>query len=462
MAPSHDAHPDAIHTLVRHVCQTGYDDLPDRVVDAVKKMTLDALGVALVGTLAPGTKETLSVLDRWGGREESSLWVVGGKLPAPAAAMANSFLIHNQEFDCVHDSAVLHPMTAVLPAALATAEVVGNVSGKQLLTAVALGANVACLLGTASRSPMRHFRPGVTGAFGATAAAAKILGFDELRLAHAMGVVYSQISGTLQPHHEGSVVNSMQIGFNTRNALTAVALAAEGIAGPRNVLEGPYGYLRLFEGDYDVSTLVSGPAPAWQVDRVSQKPYPCGRLTHRAVDAALFLRHEESLTAEEVEECRVTAPPLVCRLVGRSLEGGPMTAQFAKLSIPFVVATAIAKGDVFVADFEQEALRDETVLRLADRVRVELDETNQDENAMGPVRLDLRLTDGRTHTTTVEHALGHPENPLSREQHLAKFRRCWEAGAGRLPEVNRQRLIDVVDRLEDLEDASLLCQLLTP
>ena len=191
---------------------------------------------------------------------------------------------------------------------------------------------------------MRHFRPGVTGAFGATAAAAKILGFDELRLAHAMGVVYSQISGTLQPHHEGSVVNSMQIGFNTRNALTAVALAAEGIAGPRNVLEGPYGYLRLFEGDYDVSTLVSGPAPAWQVDRVSQKPYPCGRLTHRAVDAALFLRHEESLTAEEVEECRVTAPPLVCRLVGRSLEGGPMTAQFAKLSIPFVVATAIAKG----------------------------------------------------------------------------------------------------------------------
>jgi len=462
MAPAHDAHPDPIHTVVRDVCQTDFDDLPDRVVGAVKKMILDSLGVALVGTLAPGTKETLSVLSRWGGREESSLWVVGGKLPAPAAAMVNSFLVHNQEFDCVHDPAVLHPMTAVLPAALATAEAAGKVSGEQMLTAVALGANVACLLGTASRSPMRHFRPGTAGAFGATAAAAKVLGFDEERLAHAMGVVYSQVSGTLQPHHEGSMVNSMQIGFNARNALTAVALAAEGIPGPRNVLEGPYGYLRLFEGDYDVSDLMTDRGPVWQVDRVSQKPYPCGRLTHRAVDAALFLRHEKRLVAEDIEECRVTAPPLVCRLVGRSLEGGTMTAQFAKLSIPFVVATAIARGDVFVTEFEQEALRDETVLRLAERVKVDLDETNQDENAMGPVRLDVRLMDGRTYTETVGDALGHPDNPLTREQHLEKFRRCWEAGAGRLPEKNRQRLIDSIDRLEDLEDAALLCQLLAP
>ena len=461
MALSQDARPDAVQTVVRHICQTSFDDLPDRVVDAVKKMTLDSLGVALAGTLAPGTAETLSVLGRWGGREESSLWVVGGKLPVPAAAMVNSFLIHNQEFDCVHDAAVLHPMTAVLPAALATAEAVGNVSGKELLTAVALGANVACLLGTASRSAMRHFRPGTAGAFGATAAAGKILGFEEAQLANAMGVVYSQISGTLQPHHEGSLVNSMQIGFNARNALTAVALAAEGIPGPRNVLEGPYGYLKLFEGEYDVADLVGDPDPVWQVDRVSQKPYSCGRLTHGAVDAALSLRREKSLAGADIEECRVTVPPLVRRLVGRSLDRGPLTAQFAKLSIPFVVATAFVRGGVFVTDFAQEALRDETVLRLADRVRVDLDETNRDENAMGPVRLDVRLTDGTTYTAVVEHALGHPDNPLTREQHLEKFRRCWEAGAGRLPETNRQQLIDVVDGLEDAEDAALICRLLT-
>jgi len=106
---------DAIHALVRNVVDTRYEDLPQKAVDATKTLILDSLGVAIAGSLAPGVSETLGVLEGWGGKGESTVLVSGERLPAPSSAMMNSFLMHNQEFDCVHDLAVVHAFTTVLP-----------------------------------------------------------------------------------------------------------------------------------------------------------------------------------------------------------------------------------------------------------------------------------------------------------------------------------------------------------
>ena len=453
---------DAIHGLVRHVVNSCYEDLPAQVIEATKTFILDSLGVAIVGTLAPGVEATLQILRTWGGKEESTVLVSGEKLPSPSAAMVNSFIMHNQEFDCVHDGAVIHPFTTALPTALAVAETRGNVTGRQLLTAVTLGVDVSCSIGISSRSPMTHFRPGTGGAFGAVAAGGKIMGFDEETLANAMGIVYSQICGTLQPHHEGSMVNSMQTGFNARGAITAIALAAEGVKGPREVLEGRYGYLRLFEGEFQIDDVIANLGRVWQVERVGHKPYPCGRLTHGVAEAALRLRDSYRIAPEDVVEVEATVPPLVHRLVGRPLDVRDPPAQYAKLCIPFVVATALIRNSVFVDDFWEEALSDPEVHELARRIRAVRNTEIQDENAMGPVRLRISLRSGAVHELTVEWALGHPDNPLTREQHLAKFRRCWETGAGHLPQVNCQRTIDLVEHLEDAETVEELVQLLTP
>ena len=453
---------DFIHDLVHHVVSTPYESLPPKAILATKTYILDSLGVALVGTLAPGVKEMQSVLRGWGGKEESTVLVLGGKLPSSSSAMLNSFLIHNQEFDCVHDRAVVHPLTVVLPVALAIAEAKGKVTGRELLTAVALGVDVSCSLGMASRSAMTHFRPGTAGAFGGVAAAGKLLGFGETELANAMGIVYSQISGTLQPHHEGAVLNSMQTGFNARAAVTAVSLAAEGIAGPVDVLEGRYGYFRLFEGEYSLDEVSADLGRVWQVERVGHKPYPCGRLAQGTVEAAIALRNSYGIHPEDVAECEATVPPLVHRLVGRPLDRSSPTAQYAKLSIPFVVATALIRGTVFVTDFQGDALRDPRVHEIARQVRVVRDPHIPDENVMYPAQLSVRLKSGAVHEMAVEQALGHPDNPLSREQHLAKFLRCWEAGAGHFPQANAQLLIDLVDRLEDVPTTDEIVQTLQP
>ena len=457
-----DSRNDAIHALVRHVVVSRYEDLSQRAVDATKTFILDSFGVAIAGTLAPGVSETLGVLSDWGGKPESTVWVSGERLPAPSAAMMNGYLIHNQEFDCVHDLAVVHAFTSALPVALAVAEAKGGVTGRDLLTAVALGVDVSCSIGISSRSPITHFRPGTAGAFGAVAAAGKIAGFDEAALSSAMGIVYSQICGTLQPHHEGAQVISMQVGFNAKAAVMAVSLAARGIVGASGVLEGRYGYFRLFEGDYDIEDVLANLGRVWQVERIGHKPFPCGRLTHGAIEAALALKDQYGFAAEDVHECEVTAPPLVYRLVGRPLEQGVPSPQFAKLCIPFVVAVALIRGTVFVNDFWEEGLRDPVVHGLAGRIKVVQDPKIQDENLMVPLTVRIRLNDGTGHELTLDQVIGHPDKPLTQEQHLDKFNACWAAGAGHLPEDNRSRLADLMNSLEDAPSVEEIVRLLVP
>jgi 2-methylcitrate dehydratase PrpD len=453
---------DAIDALVRNVVNTRYEDLSQGAVDATKTFILDAFGVAIVGTLAPGVPETLGLLSDWGGKAESTVLVSGEQLPAPSSAMMNSFLMHNQEFDPVHDLAVVHAFTTVLPVALAIAEAQGGVTGKELLTAVALGVDVACWIGISSRSPIAHFRPGTLGAFGAVAAAGKISGMDQATLTHAMGIVYSQISGTLQPHTEGVQVNSMQTGFNARGAVTAISLAARGIQGPAQVLEGRYGYFPLFEGEYDVEDVLANLGRVWQVERIGHKPFPSGRLTHGAAEAVLILKERHGFTAEDVGEIEVLIPPLVYRLVGRPLGSGTPSLQYAKLCIPFVAAVALLRDTVFIHDFGEEGLRDPAVHELANRITVVEDLTITDQNIMVPQTLRIRLNDGTKHELTLDQLLGHPDRPLSREQHLAKFHSCWAAGAGHLPESNRDRLADLIDGLEDAPSVEEIIRLLVP
>ena len=454
--------PDAIHAIVRNVVDTRYEDLSQKAVDATKTFILDSLGVAIAGSLAPGVSETLGVLCDWGGKKESTVLVTGEMLPVPSSAMMNSFLIHNQEFDCVHDLAVVHAFTTVLPVALAVAESQGGVTGRELLTAVALGVDVASSIGISSRSPIAHFRPGTAGAFGAVAAAGKVAGFDQTTLSEAMGIVYSQISGTLQPHSEGAQVNSMQTGFNARAAGTAVSLASRGIQGASEVLEGQYGYFRLYEGEYDVEETLANLGKVWQVERIGHKPYPCGRLTHGAIEAALALKENHRFDAEDIDKIKILAPPLVYRLVGRPLGDGVPSPQYAKLTIPFVVAVALIRGTVFITDFWEERLRDTAVHELAGRITVVQDLTITDENISVPLRVRIRLKNGVEHELTLEQMLGHPDKPLSHEQHLEKFRACWAAGASHLPESNRDQMAEMVDGLEVVASVKEIIRLLVP
>jgi len=153
---------------------------------------------------------------------------------------------------------------------------------------------------------------------------------------------------------------------------------------------------------------------------------------------------------------------LVYRLVGRPLGDGVPSPQYAKLTIPFVVAVALIRGTVFITDFWEERLRDTAVHELAGRIKVVQDLTITDENISVPLRVQIRLKNGVEHELTLEQMLGHPDKPLSHEQHLEKFRACWAAGASHLPESNRDQMAEMVDGLEVVASVKEIIRLLVP
>jgi 2-methylcitrate dehydratase PrpD len=449
---------DAIAAYAEHVVRTSYDDLPDDTVAGAKVLILDSLGVGVVGSAGPWAGELIRTASGWGRGEDARVWVRGARLPAPAAALCNAYQIHNSEFDCIHERAVVHPMAVLLAAALAHAERAGGVSGRDLLAAVVLGVDVGTSLGIASKAPLRFFRPATAGAFAATAAIGKLRGFDAKTLINAFGATLGQLSGTMQAHSEGSLLLALQIGFNARNAVVACDLAANGLIGPQHLLEGPFGYFPLFEGDYDVDPVLRELGKVWRISEVALKPFPSGRATHGVLDGVLALMQEHGFGAAEVAriECRV--PPLTQRLVGRPAQAG-MTANQARLSVPYVVACALLEAGVDVDDFRPEALADPARLALAERVTVAADD-NPDPNALAPVAVTVLLNDGSRHEARVSAVYGSPARPMGREAQLAKFRRNWISGARPLPVAAGEQLIAEVDRLEALADVRALVDLM--
>jgi aconitate decarboxylase len=449
---------DAIATLAEHVVRSGYADLSPEAVRAAKTFVLDATGVGVAGSRGPWVDGLLAAAQAWGRADESTVWVSGCRLPAPAAAMVNAYQIHNSEFDPVHEVAVVHPLAAVLSAALAQAERQGGVGGRDLLLAVALGVDVACHIGVASRSPMRFFRPGTAGGFGATAAIGKLRGFDAQTLVAALATTYSQMCGTMQAHTEGSSLLGLQIGFNARNAVVACDMAARGGPGLTPVLEGPFGYFRLFEGEHDLPAALVGLGRTWRIAEVSHKPFPSGRATHGIVDGLLALRARHGFAPGDVERVRARVPLLVHRLVSRPIKAS-LDASYARLCAAYVGARALLRGTVDLEDFRPAALEDPETHALAARFEIAAD-GNPDPNALVPLAVGVALRGGSEHEIGVQRMFGSPSRPLSREAHLAKFRRNWVSGAQPLDPARGERLMALVDGIEGVVDVQELVALM--
>ena len=445
---------DAIERFAAHVVGTDFADLPAEAVEAARTFILDSLGVGIVGSAGPWTGNLAALQETWGQAPQARVWVTGQALPAPAAAMCNAYQIHNSEFDCIHEAAVVHATTVVLPCLLAVAERDGGLAGRDLMTAVVLGVDVACHVSLAARTGMRFFRPATAGALAAVAGLGKARGFDQATLVNAFSIAYGQICGTMQAHAEGSGLLAMQMGFNARNAVVACDMAAAGFDAPKNVLEGPFGYLRLIEAEYDLEPVWPELGRTWRIAEMAHKPFPSGRATHGVVDACLSLMREHGFSAEQVEAVVARVPPLVHRLVGRRPAVG-MTSNHARLCGAYVAACALLGGTVGVDDFDAAALRDPRRLLLADRIDLQIDD-NPDPNALVPVTVDLSLRDGARHELRLEAVYGSPAKPLDREAHLAKFRSNCAAASRPLSEHAQMSMIDCIDGLEGVADVRTL------
>jgi aconitate decarboxylase len=336
----------------------------------------------------------------------------------------------------------------------------GGVSGSALLTAVVLGVDTACHLGVATTTGLRFFRPATAGIFAAAAGLGSVLGFDAERQTALFGHVYGQLCGTMQPHTEGSMLLGLQIGFNARNAVIAADLARGGIPSIENVLEGPFGYFGMIEAGGDLARILSDIGKVWRITEVAHKPFPSGRASHGMLDGFIELKAEHGLAGDDVESAEARVPPLTHHLVGRPVTDD-MAVNYARLCGAYVSACAILRGELGLEDFSEAARRDEVRLALGRRIKVVAD-GNPNPNALTPVTVRIRLKDGRELSRSIDTVYGNPARPMSREAHVHKFRRNFASALTPLPQENADRLIEMLDKVEALQDVRRIGELLIP
>lgn len=453
---------ETVDRLVAHVHGAALSDLGPEDVAKAKTFLLDTLGVGIAGSSGASVPELLSTVRGWGQGDEATVWVTGERVSAQAAAIVNAYQIHCLEYDCVHEGAVVHPMATILSSMMAYAErrsaQARPVSGAEFLIALALGVDIAAFAGVAATGPVRFFRPATAGGLGSAAAIARLEGLGPEGIKDALGAMYAQTSGTLQPHAEGSPMLGLQIGFNARGALAAVDLAAAGFRGPHDIIDGQYGYLVMFEDSaYDLAPVWEKLGREWQIGRLSHKPFPSGRLTHGVVHALQMMR-DDGIGPDQIAGIHGYVPPLVHRLVGRPLVAEP-DANYAKLCLAYVAGAWMVRGQVDVPEFRGDAvLRDPAIHAAAAKVTLTLDD-NPDQNALDPQRFVFTLTDGTTREIRLARVYGHPDAPLTAQENTAKFCRCVGYGVRPLAADQSQALIDGVETLETLPDVARLAAL---
>ncbi len=451
---------DPIRVFAEHVSRTHYEDLPETAVRAARIFILDTLGVGLAGTNGPRVRELIEASAAMLGEGTAQCWGHRRSLSAPGAAMVNGYQIHNSEFDCVHEAAVIHPVTVCLAAVMAHADRIGGVSGRDLVTAVVLGVDVACHLGVATTSGLRFFRPATAGIFAAAAGLGSVLRFDAGRQQALFGHVYGQLCGTMQPHTEGSMLLGLQIGFNARNALIAADLAQRGIPSIENTLEGPFGYFGMIEAKGDMARVLGDIGKLWRITEVAHKPFPSGRATHGMLDGFMELQAAHGFNAAEIDSAEARIPPLTHHLVGRPVIDD-MSPNYARLCGSYVSARALLSGRLGIDDFSDERRCDPQTLALGRRIKAVVD-GNPDANALTPITVVVRLKDGRALSRTIDTVYGNPAKPMTREAHLAKFRHNFETALLPLPPDNSDRLIEMLDAIEHLGDVREIGALLVP
>ena len=451
---------DAIERLADHVVETNFSDIPDKAVQSAKTYILDTIGVGLAGSTGPYVPELLRTYALSSAPAVTSR-VLGqnAKLNPADAALVNGFQIHNSEFDCVHEEAVIHTMTVLLAVIFADADRRGDISGRDLLRAAVLGVDVACNLGVACTSGLQFFRPATAGAFAAVAAVGSARGYNKEELIRAFSLAYVQLSGTMQAHTEGSSLLALQIGFNARNALIACDLAENGLPGLQGVLEGRFGYFGLIEAQGDIRSVLSTLGKNWRINEVAHKPFPSGRATHGIVDAIQELQGSNTINVDQIESVRAMVPSLTHHLVGRPIHDA-MEISYARLNGQYAAAIMLQKNFIDIDDFTIEAIRNKNSLDLARKISIEID-GNPDPNALSPVEVEIKMENGEKFVKRIDTVYGNPNKPLTRDAHLAKFRRNWKAAAISLSAEKGEELINNIDCLEEVEDIRSLIDLAT-
>ena len=401
-----------------------------------KVMLLDILAAAAGGRAGAMAQAALRAASALFPGDEAGVWFAGLRLSSPGAAFANASMASALDIDDGHRGAAGHAGGAVVPVAVAVAEATGATGG-ELLDAIALGYDVALRIAASRRvEHIEHYNSGSWAAYGAAAAAGRLLRLDAMQMTQALAIAGAE-APVMLPTGSSSRVGSMVkegLAWAAVTGLAAARRAQAGGTGPEDLLDR--------ESHYDHDVMTGDLGQRWEVMNTYLKPYACCRYIHAAIDAIEALRRP----GRPVVALTVEVFP-----VGLTLPNAPAphSLEAAQYSYPFCCALAALRGIDALRPMDPAALRDPEVLALAARVvLVASPDFAGAFPARTPARVVLDQGDG-PRSMTVEHPRGDVANPMTADEIAAKLRALC---AGHLPATTPDAIIAAV---EDVEVAGL-------
>jgi 2-methylcitrate dehydratase PrpD len=459
--PSNDSAPDALSSkLARWASSIRFDDLPRDVVDATKLRVMDVIGLALAGAETEFGRSTRAAALAMSPPGPCRILGCGDRVGVATAAFVNGAYSQALEFDDTHNQSIVHMSSPAVAAALALADY-APVSGRDLITAIAIGNEISCRVGCVSSGELhkRGFHPtGLFAAFGAAFLSSKLLRLDARPTARAAGIVGSFAAGLLECWVDGTQTKFLHPGWAAQSGITAAFLARAGVTGPAQVFEGRWGLFASHVQDAsahrDFRRIDAELGAHWESRNSSFKPFPAAHVIHPYIDAVLRLRGQHAIAPDQIE--RVDCPvagfivTIVCEPTGEKF--APASDSHGRVSLQYTLAEALYCGALGKNAYSDENLRNPAILALARKVRYHVE-----PDYPGPGRFKgaakITLKDGRVFEHVEEYNRGSAENPMSANELRAKFD---ENAAGFLGAEQRERLVDQIQRLELLAYAGAL------
>jgi len=417
-----------LHPLTRFIAECRYDDLPTDVAALAGLCALDTFAAMACGAISPVARIAAAHAAGSWRDGESTVLATGVRQTSAAAAFANATAANGTDLDDVGRYTWGHPGAMVVPTALAVAEET-DASGKEFLTAVALGYEVAfrsgrCLNFGAGGPPVngaREFRAcGSWGAAACAAVTAHLLRLPAAEIVHALGIAeYHAPEAPMMRDLETPTMVKHANGFGALIGVNGAQLAARGFTGTIS---------RLYAADHRPWTTDIG--RHWILPYgIHWKRHSCCSFAHATLDAIEILRGRGA-TASHVREIRVQAYSDAVRLGARV----PQTSEEAQFSISWPVAVMLEDGEMHPRAVGAARLADPRTRELAGRVvltenpeltaRYLLSEAEQPGGEEGAI-VEIELTDGTVLGPVKGINVLFPERLPGRETVEAKFR--WAA-----------------------------------
>lgn len=433
-------------TIAEFAVNLQYKDLPKEVVHEVKRYLYDSIGCAFGGYHTKDVRIIRNIYKDMGGTEEATVFVFGDKIPAVNATLVNSLMIRALDFNDIYwKEDPSHP-SDLIPAALATAEMVGA-SMEEVITAIVLAYEFEQRLCEFAVPGIRErkWHHATLTQFVSPIVAGKILGLTVDQMVNAIGINGSH-NHTIGCPTAGklTMMKNTVDPMAVQSGVFAALMAQRGYTGTEAVFEGKEGFMDCFFGwdvkeqkvkpvqmqgretlgewKWDIDKLIGGLGESYKILDCSMKAFPTEALTHTHISAALKVVTNNNITYDQIESVTITTIARACDILFDPHKYRPESRETADHSLPYCIAAALVDHKITTQSFSEEKLKDPRIWEVIDKIHGEASEEFEKMfPAKQPSKVVIKTKDGREFSEYLEYPKGDPREPMTIEDLDNKF-----------------------------------------